>query len=203
MPKVKSGKGDIAKSSKKDSKKSELSAVKDGRVKKPAQTPKAKSKEIAKSAVASHSVKEKLSKKAKKVPTPEPESSSSDASDSEDDETSSSSASSDEEVETKTPAKTNGVAKAVSKADFDESSDADSDSSEDDSESEAKDESESEDSSSDESERSEDESEDEKPAVKAKGPVDATKLNGTLKKVEDNVSRLFCRVQSGMNNRKP
>jgi len=67
MSKVKSGKGDIAKSSKKDSKKSELSAVKDGRVKKPAQTPKAKSKEIAKSAVASHSVKEKLSKKAKKA----------------------------------------------------------------------------------------------------------------------------------------
>lgn len=203
MPKVKSGKGDIAKSSKKDSKRSELSAVKDGRVKKPAQTPKAKSKEIAKSAVASHSVKEKLSKKAKKVPTPEPESSSSDASDSEDDETSSSSASSDEEVETKTPAKTNGAAKAVSKADSDESSDADSDSSEDDSESEvkvtpakangvsktaAKDESESEDGSSDESESSEDESEDEKPAVKAKGPVDATKLNGTLKKVEGNDS---------------
>src|SRR5437868_3375474 len=71
MSKVKAAKGD-AKLSKKESKKA---TVKEGRVTKPAHTPKAKSKEIAKTAAASHAVREELKKKrAKKAPTPEPES---------------------------------------------------------------------------------------------------------------------------------
>jgi nucleolin len=69
MSKTKSSGANAAKVSKKDSKKA-VTSVKEGRVTKPAQTPKAKSKEIAKSAA-----KEvKKSKKAKKEPTPEPES---------------------------------------------------------------------------------------------------------------------------------
>ncbi|OCK76261.1 RNA-binding domain-containing protein [Lepidopterella palustris CBS 459.81] len=210
MSKSKSSKGDVAKLSKKDSKKAELSVVREGRVTKPAQTPKAKSKEIAKSAAANHGVKEKLSKKAKKVPTPSPEpeseseseSDSSEASDSDEDSSSSSASNSeDEKVVTKTPAKANGVPKPVVKAA--DTNDL-SDSSEEDSEEDSEDDSESEteetpaksngvktnsaaklapkDDTSDESASSEDESEDEKPSVAVNGTAASTKANGVTKK---------------------
>ena len=103
------------KSSKKD-KKAELSSVKAGRVTKPAQAPKAKSKDIAKAAV-----KEKKKSKKAKTPTPEPESESS-ASDQDEDDSSDSSA--DEKVEKKAPAK------AAAKADSDSDSSDESDSEE-------------------------------------------------------------------------
>ncbi|KAF1951848.1 RNA-binding domain-containing protein [Byssothecium circinans] len=117
------------KPSKKDSKKA-VPAVKEGRVTKPAQTPKAKSKEIAKSAAAKV---DKKSKKSKKEPTPEPESSSSESESEADSD--SSTDSSDEEVDTKTPAKTKGTAKAApvkaaaDSSDSSDSSDEESDSS--------------------------------------------------------------------------
>ncbi|KAF2187011.1 RNA-binding domain-containing protein [Zopfia rhizophila CBS 207.26] len=137
MSKVKAAKGD-AKLSKKESKKA---TVKEGRVTKPAQTSKAKSKEIAKTVAASHAVREELKKKkkAKKAPTPEPESDSesepSDSSSEDDSSDSSASSSEDEEVETKAHFKANGVAKPAATADSDnDSSEASSDSSEDDSE---------------------------------------------------------------------
>ncbi|KAH7379306.1 hypothetical protein DE146DRAFT_311211 [Phaeosphaeria sp. MPI-PUGE-AT-0046c] len=125
----------------KKEKKSEASGVKAGRVTKPAQTIKSKSKDIAKSAV-----KEKKKSKKAKTPTPEPESASEssasededssedekiekktatkaaakdDSSDSDDD------SSSDSEEEAKPAAKVNGAVKAAAK---DDSSDSDSDS---------------------------------------------------------------------------
>jgi len=148
------GKTKVADKSSKKEKKSELASVKAGRVTKPAQTPKAKSKDIAKSTASS--VKEKKKSKKAKTPTPEPESESeSESSASEDDEEDSSS--SEEEVvekkatkaavkddsdssdssdesdsdEEEGDVKLNGAAKAKA------SSDSDSDSSSDDSESEA------------------------------------------------------------------
>lgn len=134
------------KSSKKD-KKAELSSVKAGRVTKPAQTPKAKSKDIAKSVASG--VKDKKKKTTKKAPTPEPESDSeSESSESEEEsDDDSSESSSDEEVEEKkTPAKAapKVAAKADSDSDSSDSSEAESDDSDSDS------------------------SEDEKPAAKAK-----------------------------------
>jgi nucleolin len=73
----------VDKSSKKDKK---VESVKEGRVTKPAQTPKAKSKDVAKAIVK----KEKKSKKAK-TPTPEPESDSESSASEDDDDDSSSS----------------------------------------------------------------------------------------------------------------
>lgn len=132
----------------KKEKKAEVSSVKAGRVTKPSQTPKAKSKDIAKSVASG--VKDK--KKSKKAPTPEPES---DSSESESDDESS--ASSEEVVEKKvaakadsdssdsseedsdseeekpaakaTVAKTNGASKVAAKAESSDSDDSDSDSS--------------------------------------------------------------------------
>ncbi|OAG21686.1 hypothetical protein CC77DRAFT_917230, partial [Alternaria alternata] len=162
------GKTKVADKSSKKDKKSEVAAVKAGRVTKPAATPKSKSKDIAKS-VASN-IKDK--KKSKKAPTPEPESDSSSESESESEESSESS-SEEEVVEKKTPAKAapKAAAKADSDSDSSDSSDEDSDS--DSSEEEkpapkavkkaaAKAESSDSDSDSDSSE-----SEDEKPAAKA------------------------------------
>jgi len=124
------GKTKIADKSSKKDKKSELSSVKDGRVTKPAQTPKAKSKDIAKSvAVSVKDKKDKKKSKKAKTPTPEPESSSeseseSDESASEDE--SSASSSEDEEVEKKT---SSAAAKAESDS-SDSSDDSESDSDE-------------------------------------------------------------------------
>ncbi|KAF2869382.1 hypothetical protein BDV95DRAFT_608934 [Massariosphaeria phaeospora] len=130
MSKTKTSKGDVAKLSKKDIKKADKAGVKEGRVTKSAQTPKAKSKEIAKSAASSHGVKEELkkkSKKSKKAPTPEPES---DSSESEEDSDGDSS-SEDEEVAPKATPKANGAAKPVAaKADSDDDSSSASESDE-------------------------------------------------------------------------
>ncbi|ERF73614.1 hypothetical protein EPUS_00867 [Endocarpon pusillum Z07020] len=105
-----------------------LNKVKDAAVTKPAQTPKAKSKEIAKQVAA----KEEKKSKHKKVkePTPEPESDSEESASSASDVASES----ESESEAEAPAKkttTNGDASARAKvAQKDEASDADSDSSE-------------------------------------------------------------------------
>lgn len=112
------------KSSKADAKKA--APVKEGRVTKPAQSTKSKSKDIAKSTAD----KVKKSKKAKKEPTPEPESSDSE---SESEADSDSSSSSEEEAPAKAPvkAKANGAAKAAAESsDSSDSSDDSSDSEE-------------------------------------------------------------------------
>ncbi|KAH4918226.1 hypothetical protein HBI79_211950 [Parastagonospora nodorum] len=132
------GKTKVTDKSSKKEKKSEVSGVKAGRVTKPAQATKAKSKDIAKSAV-----KEKKKSKKAKTPTPEPESDSESSASEDDDESSANSEdekvvkksvakdssdsdsddSSDSEEEAKPAAKTNGAAAK------DDSSDSDSDSS--------------------------------------------------------------------------
>ncbi|KAJ9657769.1 nuclear localization sequence binding protein [Neophaeococcomyces mojaviensis] len=99
-----------------------LTKVKDAGVTKPAQTTKAKSKEVAKQVAAKEEKKEKKSKKSKKEPTPEPES-----------ESESESSESESEVEVKKSSangKTNGVKKTAAKeesSDESESSGSDSD----------------------------------------------------------------------------
>lgn len=161
MAKTSSSKGAAAKASKKDTKKV-VPPVKEGRVTKPAQTPKAKSKEMAKSVAAKELKKSKKSKKSKKEPTPEPESDSASESESESDSASESeadssgsesdSSASESEVEAKTPAKVNGIAKKAAAADSS--------------------------SSASESEDSESES-DEEPAAPPK--ANGVKVNGTVK----------------------
>ncbi|KAK5168511.1 hypothetical protein LTR04_006589 [Oleoguttula sp. CCFEE 6159] len=102
-------------SSKQDTRKTgdkALSAVKEGRVTKPAEAPKAKSKGVAKNAAKATQKEGKKSKKTKKEPTPPPESSS----DSDEDMSDDSSASSASEAEVKPAAKTNGANAAVEKA---------------------------------------------------------------------------------------
>jgi len=122
MAKTKATKPSSAPSSK------SLNSVKSGRVTKPADAPKAKSKEVAKNAAkASTKSEDKKSKKVVKEPTP--------SSDSDEDASSASSASSasddesDSEVEAKVtaPAAAKGAAKAAESSDEDESSDDDSD----------------------------------------------------------------------------
>ncbi|KAF1347024.1 hypothetical protein BDV97DRAFT_231390 [Delphinella strobiligena] len=102
-------------------------AVKEGRVTKTTDTPKAKSKEVAKKAAKVTEKESKKSKKSKKEPTPEPESESSD-SDEEMASGSSDSSDSESEEEAKPAAKTNGAAKKVA-VKKEESSDSESDSS--------------------------------------------------------------------------
>ena len=109
-----------------------ISSVKGGAITKPSQTPKSKSKEIAKQAAAKVDIGDKKSKKTKKEPTPE---SSASESDSDEAVTSASSASSDEEseseAETSKPAvkssgtKLNGTVKATVKADAESSDSSD------------------------------------------------------------------------------
>lgn len=128
MAKTKSSthKGDTAVSDKKSKSadKPVASAVKEGRVTKPAQSSKAKSKDMAKSTVDKVQKKDKKTKKVKE-PTPEPES--------ESEATSSSSSSSESESEDKAPVKkaeipkANGAAKATA-ADKTSTSESESDS---------------------------------------------------------------------------
>ncbi|KAI4268037.1 MAG: hypothetical protein LQ337_008069 [Flavoplaca oasis] len=94
-----------------------LSSVKGGAVTKPSQTPKSKSKELAKQVAAKSDEGHKKSKKSKKEPTPEPSSES--ESDSDEEMSSASSADSDDESEDEAVpiAKTNGtVSNGVAKS---------------------------------------------------------------------------------------
>ncbi|KAL9634472.1 MAG: hypothetical protein Q9164_004064 [Protoblastenia rupestris] len=195
MGKTKSAKPDQAKSSK-DSQVKPLSAVKKGAVTKPSQTPKAKSKEMAKQVATKSNEASKKSKKPVKQPSPDD----SDESDSSEEEQSSvaSSASSDDKSDDE-PApkingsKTNGVAKAATKVQAESSESSDSSDEEDTKPSApkgkaapqvtaGKEESGSDEDSEDDSEAdsSEEESDDD---VKVKGPVDANALNGKLEEV--------------------
>jgi nucleolin len=116
----------------KASKSDVLTKVKGAAITKPAQTDKAKSKDIAKKVVAKEDKKDK--KKSKKVPVkePTPESSSEEEEDSDE----SSSEESESEVETKTKSKSNGV-KIAAKEEESSEEESDSDSEESDSEDEA------------------------------------------------------------------
>lgn len=178
MGKTKSAKPDQAIKSSKDAQVKSLSSVKHGAVTKPSQTPKAKSKEMAKQVAAKADVGKK-SKKAVKEPTPESDDSI--VSSEEEDESSASSASSDDESDEE-PApkvngtKTNGVAKASSSGES-ESSDSSESSDEEDAKpvvapqvTAGKQESDSEDDSEDESS----EAEEEEPMLE--------KVNGKLEK---------------------
>ena len=121
---------DKAVKSSKDSQVKSLSSVKHGAVTKPSQTPKSKSKEVAKQVAAKADKADKKSKKAKKEPTPDPSSES--ESGSEEDSASGSSSDEDSDAEVPKPnaaksngVKTNGAAKAaapVSDSDSSESS---------------------------------------------------------------------------------
>lgn len=199
MAKTKSAQPDKGIKSSKDAQVKQLSSIKQGAVTKPSQTPKSKSKDIAKQvAVKADKVgKEgKKSKKVKKEPTPEPSSSESE----EEEESSASSPSSESEAEVPAPkaaAKTNGVkingtakvAPQLESEDEDSESSESSDSSDDDVDGAApaavakntvagaKEESESEE---DISEDDEEESDEE---AEKKGPVDAKALNGKLEEV--------------------
>ena len=101
----------------KDAQVKSLSSVKQGAVTKPSQTPKSKSKDIAKEVAVKAdklSKEEKKSKKTKKEPSPEPSPSASDEDDSADDSDSSASSASSDDSEaevpsTKAAAKTNGL----------------------------------------------------------------------------------------------
>ena len=188
----------------KDAQVKSLSSVKQGAVTKPSQTPKSKSKDIAKEVAVKAdklSKEEKKSKKTKKEPSPEPSPSASDEDDSEDDSDSSASSASSDDSEaevpsTKAAAKTNGVGKVAPNAESDEeeSESSESSASSDDDMEEpsapksapaaaanyavagAKEESESEEDS------AEDSSEDDEETPN-KGPVDAKALNGKLEEV--------------------
>lgn len=175
-----------------------LSSVKGGAVTKPSQTPKSKSKELAKQVAAKSDEGHKKSKKSKKEPTPEPSSES--ESDSDESMGSASSASSDEEsdggalpVAKMNGAASNGVAKTAGgdTSDSSESSDEESDagppavagapkganegdSSEEDSADASED---------DSGDESDDESDDEVPKPTANGATDAEVLKGKLEKV--------------------
>ncbi|KAJ9646575.1 nuclear localization sequence binding protein [Coniosporium apollinis] len=178
-----------------------LTSVKEGRVTKPSQTPKAKSKEVAKQAVSKADTKDKKSKKAKKAPTPPPVSSSESESEAE---TSASSESSDSEseVEAPEPVKANGAAKVSKKVDTSESSESEED---DEASSSDSDEEEApakvngavngdakagaEDTSSEsESESESDEEDAESDEEDAKAPVVAAKPNGSAKKADEDTS---------------
>ncbi len=192
-------KNKTAQKSSKDVEVKSLSSVKKGAVTKPSQTPKSKSKEMAKQVAVKADKADKKSKKTKKEPTTI--SSSESESESDDEEASNaSSASSDEEAPSPKIAKTNGVkangvAKAAAKA---EESSESSDSSEDQEDEEdepkpapaaaakatvagAKEEPDSEGTSEGTSEGSSEEDSDEE--VEAPVALDAKKLNGKLEKV--------------------
>ena len=203
MAKTKSAQPDKAIKSNKDAQVKQLSSIKQGAVTKPSQTPKSKSKDIAKQvAVKADKVgkEHKKSKKAKKEPTP-PSSSESESESEEEEDSSASSPSSESEAEVPAPKaalKTNGVkingtakvAPQLESEDEDSGSSESSDSSDDDDVDDpapvavarntvagAKEESESEeDSSEDDEEESDEETE-------KKGPVDAKALNGKLEEV--------------------
>jgi len=196
MAKNKSAQPNKAVKSSKDSQVKSLSSVKQGAVTKPSQTPKSKSKEVAKQVAMKADKVDKKSKKAKKEPTPV----SSDGSDSENDEDDSAgSVTSDEESEVEAPIpkkattsngiKTNGAAKAAAAAD-EESDSSDSSASSEDEDGKpksvlkastgAKKEPESDEDSEDSSEGSSDEED----AVD--GAVDAKALNGKLAAVAPN-----------------
>ena len=117
----------------KDAQVKSLSSVKQGAVTKPSQTPKSKSKDIAKEVAVKAdklSKEEKKSKKTKKEPSPEPSPSASDEDDSEDESDSSASSASSDESEAEVPStkaaaktnglKTNGVAKVAPNVESDE-----------------------------------------------------------------------------------
>ena len=195
----------------KDAQVKSLSSVKQGAVTKPSQTPKLKSKDIAKD-VALKADKlgkeEKKSKKAKKEPSPEPSPSASDEEVSSDDSGSSASSASSDESEdevpsTKAATKTNGL-KANGAAEValnDQSDDEDSESSESSESSASSDDDMEEpvpksapttaandtvagakDESEGEEDSDEDSSEDDEETPN-KGPVDAKALNGKLEEV--------------------
>ena len=119
MAKDKSAKPEKAIKSSKDTEVKSLSPVKHGAVTKPSQTPKSKSKEMAKQVAVKADKADKKSKKAKKEPTPV----SSDESDSEDveEDSASSSGSEDELPVPKQGGKVNGNAKAAANDDSDSS----------------------------------------------------------------------------------
>ncbi|KAL8724044.1 MAG: hypothetical protein Q9181_007013 [Wetmoreana brouardii] len=190
----------------KDAEVKALSSVKAGGVTKPSQTPKSKSKEMAKQVAAKSKNVDKKSKMAKKEPSPEPNSDSESASDSDEAMTSASSDSSDEEdEEVAGPAikvngsASNGVPKAAD-LDTSESSESSGDESvaaplarpaatdsddedDDDSDVESDEESQEGEKAGSDAESEEESSEDEDEALKKPGPVDAKALNGKLEKI--------------------
>lgn len=191
----------------KDAQVKSISSVKEGAVTKPSQTPKAKSKEMAKQVAVKSDNADKKSKKVKKEPTPI----SSSGSESEDEgESSASSASSDEEaapVPTKAAKtngvkandhKTNGAAKVAAKADAESSESSESSDDEDEPTAPeakavagAKHESDSDEGTSEgTSEGSSEEESDDDEAPKVPAPVDAKDLNGKLAKVTSNDVRI-------------
>ncbi len=190
-------KNKTAQKSSKDVEVKSLSSVKKGAVTKPSQTPKSKSKEMAKQVAVKADKADKKSKKTKKEPTIISSSESDDEGAS-----NASSASSDEEAPSPKTAKTNGVkangvAKAAAKAEESSESSDSSDSSEDEDEEDepkpapaaaakatvagAKEEPDSEGTSEGTSEGSSEEDSDEE--VEAPVALDAKKLNGKLEKV--------------------
>ncbi len=152
MGKTKPNQPAKASKSKKDAEAKAISSVKEGAIIKPSQTPKSKSKEIAKQvAVKAQQIDkpvkgDKKSKKVKKEPTPEPSSS---ESESDDEMASASSASSEDESESEVEvpkqaaktngAKVNGKPKAVAKAEVESSPSSASSDDEDDDEEEEED----------------------------------------------------------------
>ncbi|KAK0511130.1 hypothetical protein JMJ35_006682 [Cladonia borealis] len=189
MGKTKSAQPVKATKTSKDTQVKSISSVKEGAVTKPSQTPKAKSKEMAKQVAMKA---DKKSQKGKKEPTPVSSSGSESAS----------SASSDDESEEEAPAptqaaktngvKANGVAKAAAKVDAESSDSSESSASDDEAKpaakagAVAKDDSDSEDEGTSEGTSegsSEEESDEEDEAPKVPSPVNAKALKGKLENV--------------------
>ncbi|KAL8696498.1 MAG: hypothetical protein Q9201_007629 [Fulgogasparrea decipioides] len=184
-----------------------LSSVKAGGVTKPSQTPKSKSKEMAKQVAAKSKNADKKSKTAKKEPSPEPSSDSESVSDSDETMSSASSGSSDgEDDEVAAPAieakgsVSNGVPKSAdldtsesSESSGDESltaplaraaaTDSDDEDDGDDSDDESDEESQEGSKAGSDAESEDEGSEDDDEALKKPGPVDAKALNGKLEKI--------------------